>query len=266
MRLLLNRFLILIVFLLSVSFIVQGKKPFSFVQMADTQLGHVEYARELQSFEQAVKQINALNPDFVVICGDLVNNANDSSYADFKRIREKLKMPCYVASGNHDVKKLPDAASLAYYRNVIGKDYYSFKHKGYLFVVTNTQLWEGDVKDESEKYNNWFAETLKTAAKKKEPVFVIGHSPLYISKPDEKPEYFNIVPEKRKEILALFKENNVVAYLSGHVHKLVVNNYDGIQLVSSETTSNNFDKRPFGFRLWEVSPGSISHRFIPLEP
>jgi len=243
----------------------RGTKPFTFVQIADTQLGFEDYGKDLRSFEQAVKQINEINPDFVVICGDLVNVANDSSYNDFKRIKEKFNMPCYCVPGNHDVGNIPNDTTLTFYRKTIGKDYYSFKHKGCSFIFTNTQLWKADVKNESGKFNKWFIETLKETGKKENPVFVVGHFPLFITEPDEDAEYFNIDPAKRKEILDLFTANHVSAYLSGHTHKLVSNEYKGIQMVSCETTSKNFDKRPFGFRLWEVSSDSIRHSFIPLE-
>ena len=259
------RFLAILILFLNISFIVFGGKPFTFVQLTDTQLGFGDYQADLKSFEQAVKQINALNPDFVIICGDLVNVPNDTTYADFKRIQKKLKVPCYCVAGNHDVKQLPNDTSLTYYRRVIGKDYYRLKHKGYWFVVANTQLWNGEVKNESEKHDRWFRETLERAGRKKIPVFVAGHSPIYVAEPDEKPEYFNFPTEKRKEVLALLTENNVIAYLSGHAHKLILNNYKGIQLVTSETTSRNFDKRPPGFRLWQVSDGSATHQFVPLE-
>jgi len=259
-------FFSLILFLLQVSGGERTPKSFSFVQMTDTQLGFGGYAHDLQSFEQAVKQVNDLNPDFVVVCGDLVNTPGDSSYADFNRIKRKFRMPCYCVPGNHDMGKLPDdTTSLALYRKVIGKDYYSFKHKGCSFIVTNTQLWKADVKNESAKFGKWFVETLKTLGKKGRPLFVFGHFPLYVSVPEEKSEYFNIDPGKREKILDLFVENHVSAYLTGHTHKLVCNEYKGIQMVSSETTSKNFDERPLGFRLWKVSPDSVNHRFIPLE-
>ncbi len=266
MKLFLTTLLILVLFSLQVSGGERGSRSFSFVQLSDTQLGFDGYQHDLQSFEQAVKQINQLKPDFVVICGDLVNIPNDSSYLAFDRTKKKFNMPCYCVPGNHDMGKLPeDTSALLLYRKLIGKDYYRFKHKGASFIITNTQLWKTNVKNESEKFDKWFVETVKTLGSQRRPLFVIGHIPLYVSDPEEKTEYFNFDPEKRKEILDLFTKNYVVAYLSGHTHKLVCNEYKGIKLVSCETTSKNFDNRPLGFRLWTVSPSSISHYFIPLK-
>jgi len=259
-------YMAIVLLLVNISCKKKNQEPFSFVQLCDTQLGMGGYSHDVASFEQAVRQINELNPDFAVICGDLVHHASDSSYSDFKRILKGFSMPCYLAPGNHDVGRIPNDTTLAYYRKTIGKDYYTFQNKGYPFVITNTQLWKVNVENESEKHHQWFKNTLDSLSKLEASTFVIGHYPIFLKTPDEEEVYFNLPINIRKEILTLFKSNNVKAYLSGHKHETIINNYEGIQLVSGETTSRNFDKRPLGFRLWEVSHESISHHFIPLQP
>jgi 3',5'-cyclic AMP phosphodiesterase CpdA len=243
----------------------QRQAPFAFVQMCDTQLGMGGYEHDLQTFRQAVKQINELEVDFVVICGDLVHDATDSSYADFKSVREGLDLPSYLVSGNHDVGNTPTSASLAYYRETIGEDYYQFDHKRCSFVVTNTQLWKVAVENESEKHSAWVEETLARQGDSGRPVFVLGHYPLFTEDPNEEEHYYNLPLPTRKRLLELFLENNVVAYLSGHTHKLTTNTYENMQLVSGETSSKNFDGRPLGFRIWQVSADTVYHRFVPLD-
>lgn len=255
--------LVLLVGSISCSEIKQ--KSFSFVQLCDTQLGMGGYEHDIKTFKQAVRQINELEADFVVICGDLVHDANDSSYTDFKNILKGLEIPSHLVSGNHDVGNVPTDTTLRYYRKTIGEDYYQFDHKNYSFVVTNTQLWKVNVENESEEHHAWFEETLKVQSNKQYPIFVLGHFPLYTELPEEEEHYFNLPKPARKRILKLFLENNVVAYLSGHTHKLTMNNYGHIQLVSAETTSKNFDDRPFGFRFWQVSTDTIKNHFVPLE-
>ena len=245
---------------------VTDRDPFTFVQICDTQLGMGGYEHDVDSFKQAVKQINALKPDFVVICGDLVNNADDKSFADFKRIKAGLTMPCYCAAGNHDVGNKPTSESLERYRNAVGDDYYSFEHKGYTFVIANTQLWKAHLDGESEKHDVWFKEALETAAEQGHPVFVVAHYPLFLNSPDEAEEYFNLPADKRSGLLALLEQHGVVAMLAGHTHKTIINEYKGIQLVNAESTSKNFDERPLGFRLWHVADTRpFKHDFIPLE-
>ena len=260
-----NKYIIISLLIFLISCTERKQRPFSFVQLCDTQLGTGGYVHSLNSFKMAVKQINPLNPDFVVICGDLVNNPNDSSFSDFKEIMKGFKMPCYTAPGNHDVGNIPNDISLNYYRKTIGKDYYKFKNKGYSFIVTNTQLWKANVEYESEKHDNWFKKTLKDKSVSDNPVFVIGHYPLYLETLEEKEAYYNLPLTKRKEILNLFKQNNVKAYLTGHTHETVINNYENIQLISGSTISKNFDKSPLGFRVWKVHLDTIIHHFEPLQ-
>jgi len=241
-------------------------QAFSFVQICDTQLGFGGYEHDAKSFKQAVKQINAIEPAFVVICGDLVNTANDRSFADFNAIKAGFNMPCYCVSGNHDIGNQATPASLQTYRRVIGKDYYSFEHRGCRFVIVNTCLWKNPVKDESERQDAWLKKTLDLGASQHSPVFVVGHHPLFIKDPDEKEEYYNLPPATRKSLLNLFEKSGVVAILGGHTHKLLINEYKGIQLLNAESTSKNFDKRPFGFRLWQVGDTRpFKHEFVALE-
>lgn len=243
-----------------------GEKPFKFVHLCDPQLGFGGYEHDVKTFKQAVKQVNAMKPDFVVICGDLVDIPDERSFADFITIKAEFTVPCYCAPGNHDAGSKPTQKSLQYYRKVVGKDYYSFEHEGCVFVIVNTELWKNPLEHESKKQDSWLETTLETAAKKGSRVFVIGHHPLFLKKADENELYYNLPVAKRRELLTLFEKQGVVAVLGGHTHKLLVNEYKGIQLVNGETTSKNFDKRPFGFRLWHIGDTRpFMHDFVPLE-
>jgi 3',5'-cyclic AMP phosphodiesterase CpdA len=73
---------------------------------------------------------------------ETVRRAEKESFADFNRIKAGFKVPCYAAPGNHDVGGPPTAKTLQFYRGNVGKDYYSFTHEGYTFVIVNTQLWK----------------------------------------------------------------------------------------------------------------------------
>ncbi len=240
-------------------------EPFTFVQLCDPQLGMGGYEHDVASFGQAVRQINELRPDLVVICGDLVEQPVDESFADFNRIKAGLKIPAYCAPGNHDIGGNPTITSINRYREKTGRDYYSIEHKGYTFVMVNTQLWKAPVEGETEKQDSWLAQTLENARTRKSPVIVVGHYPLFVKTLDEEDEYFNLPVAKRKELLDLYREYGVVAVLAGHTHTTIANEYQGMQLVNGETTSRNFDNRPFGFRLWTVDTAtSVRHEFVPL--
>ncbi len=238
---------------------------FTFVQLCDPQIGFRDYDAELGRLRQATRQINEIRPDFTVVCGDLVNRADETSFRDFKAAGALLNAPLHCAPGNHDIGNTPTPASLATYRQFMGRDYYSFAHQGFVFVVANTQLWKAEVAGESEKHDAWFKQTLQAAARKRQPVVVVCHYPPFEQAPGEPEAYFNLAVEKRTELLDLFKRCGVVAVLVGHAHKTLLLEYGGIPIVASETTSENFDKRPFGFRVWRIGKNQPPrHEFVPL--
>lgn len=61
------------------------------IQLTDPQFGYIEankgFGKETDLYQKAINIINRLNPAFVVITGDLVNNrSNRSQINEFKRI------------------------------------------------------------------------------------------------------------------------------------------------------------------------------------
>lgn len=235
--------------------------------MCDTQLGFGSYEEDKSRFEIAVNKINKLNPDFVLVCGDLVDRANEKSFNDFLEIKEKFKVPCFLAPGNHDVGNEPNSKSLNFYREKIGEDYFVKEFQNFALVVANSQLWKVEVENESRKHNDWFHETVEKLNSKNSKIFVGMHFPFFIENPAEEENYYNFPKAKRLEILEFLSQNNVKAVFSGHAHKTIFNEYKGIKLAATETTSRNFDKRPFGFRFWtfDTNKDSLYNEFFGLE-
>jgi len=64
-----NKFIIISVLVFIISCTEKKQDHFIFVQICDTQLGFglEGYGQDIKSFKQAVRQINELNPVFVVI-------------------------------------------------------------------------------------------------------------------------------------------------------------------------------------------------------
>ena len=116
------------------------------------------------------------------------------------RVQAGFKIPCHCAAGNHDVGNKPTAQSLKLYREKVGKDYYTVEHKGFTFVIANTQLWKAPLRGESGKHDAWFRDALANAKERKRPVVVVVHYPLFVEDPDEKESYWNLPVAKRKEI------------------------------------------------------------------
>lgn len=91
---------------------------FYFVQVTDTHMPtHLYYyetgadtdTSELVDFREVVKDVNLINPAFLVITGDLINEGDleDFEYRRYftrvQRVLTELEVPVYITDGNHDV-------------------------------------------------------------------------------------------------------------------------------------------------------------------
>lgn len=244
-----------------------GAEPATFVQLCDTQLGMGGYEDDKARFQAAVAEINALEVDWVFICGDLVNNGkDDQAVADFRAILEGFAMPCYLAPGNHDVENEPTPATLKRYRELQGEDYYAIDRAGWKLVIVNTQLWKAPVPGESETHDTWFLDTLKGAHGSDTPVLIVSHYPPFLKAPEEEEGYYNLPPETRKRVVAAAERYGARAWLAGHVHKNLETAYKEMAIVASATTSKNFDGAPYGFRVWTITENDVlEHKYVALE-
>ena len=92
--------------------------------------------------EEAVAEINLLDPDFTLSVGDLINGYTDepakinAMWDEFDRDIRKLKRPFYYVFGNHDAS---NPVMLDLLKKRYGAPYYSFDHKGCHFIVLFTE-------------------------------------------------------------------------------------------------------------------------------
>jgi 3',5'-cyclic AMP phosphodiesterase CpdA len=233
----------------------------TFVQLADPQLGMAQGVdTDLTTFTRAVAQINALKPDFVLLCGDLVHFWKPDTARAFAKAAAGFTMPWYVAPGNHDRWDGP------VYKELFGADHRVVNTKAVTVIITNSNLWADESKADGDAQLTWLAQALKDAPADK-PVFVVGHHPLYLAKPDEKNEYFNVPLARRTAVLDLLTARHVTAYLSGHKHESIVNDYQGVALVSQGSSVKNMTREPLGFRLWTIDEkGKATHAAVALAP
>src|SRR5688572_14676484 len=145
-------------------------EPFFFIQLTDPQFGmftdNTNFTQETVNFEFAVANVNRLKPAFVVITGDLVNKAGDAEQiAEYRRIVRKIdrSIPVYDVAGNHDVENVPTPESLMAYTNLFGRDYYTFRHEGFVGVVLNSCLIHSPQKtpDQLAEQERWLKEELE---------------------------------------------------------------------------------------------------------
>ena len=158
-------------------------------------------------FEDAVKKVNLLQPEFVITVGDLVegyieiDHLLQRQFDEFDLKVARLKMPFYCVPGNHDVS---NQAMQDKWREHYGRDYYHFLYKEVLFLCLNTT--DGPHYRIGEEQIQYFAGVL---AKHKNVCWtmVFMHDPIWIY--DWKTGW--------KKMGALLKDRPHTAF-AGHVH------------------------------------------------
>jgi len=112
--------------------------------------------------EEAVRQINALGPEFVVHLGDNVTvtphvpEIYEPAARYALKLLGRLKCPVYQVAGTHDIGHqhphpnpdficTPETRKI--YQKFFGDDYHSFEVKGYRFIAINNQLYNSGYPD-----------------------------------------------------------------------------------------------------------------------
>lgn len=261
--------------------------PYMFVVGTDPQYGMIDtmagkkdigWDQEVELTRKAIQAVNAMapRPKFFVVCGDLVQCTpgeylRDEQEADFIKEFSKLNsdIPLVLVSGNHDVGRIPDAASIACYTERFGDDYYSFWAGGVRFLVLNTQLYDNDskAKEIRAQHDEWLLkelETMKTSGCKHAVVF--QHIPWFLQKPDEEKVYFNIEKEFRLQMLEKFNDAGVKVVFSGHQHQNDGGFYKGLEQVV--TSAMGWQQRAAdtpGIRIVKVKEEGITHQYYEMD-
>jgi hypothetical protein len=151
--------------------------PFQFVIMAD----RTGEARE-GVFEDAVRKVNLLGPEFVVCIGDLIEGKEedaaeiDHEWTEFLEILRPLRMPFFFVPGNHDISN--DLAARKWDAH-FGRSFYHFVYRRALFLVLNTErMSAGTISDDQVAY----VRKVLAANPKVRWTCVFMHKPLWLSR------------------------------------------------------------------------------------
>ncbi len=277
--------------------------PLTFMQLADTQFGMfrnfidltpesvADYASrglsvrnvepfdgfdpETERFQKAVDTANSIQPAFVAICGDMVNDPADAAQvAELNRVGGGLsaEIPLYRVSGNHDASEgdhiTPTGDSLARYRELFGDDIYSFIAGGVKFIVINSTILHTprEVRVEYDRQIDWLeAELVSARDGPAEKVVVLSHHPLFLEHPDEPDKYFNVPRDNRLPVTGLLQTHGVDAVFAGHMHQNNYARHEGMLMIASGSVGYPLGSDPSGYRMVTVSNKGIDHRYYSLE-
>ncbi|MDR2973010.1 MAG: Ig-like domain-containing protein [Bacteroidales bacterium] len=231
--------------------VVVSLKRLRIVHWSDPQLGW-GYVKD-ETAIRAVQLINEINPDIVMLAGDMIHTYDKID--DFLKIVANVKVPILFTPGNHDLSDSVTTEVLQRYRSFFGDDFITMEIKDFFIISANSSLllYPDDVP--KEEYNQHYArvnEALKYAQSKNMPVITMTH----------------IAPFQQPDILKLFVENGTFLWISGHWHipyqQSLVFPYGTINILVGESSGWN-DNYPLGVRLLTIySDKSFDWVSIPL--
>lgn len=153
-----------------------GEKPYSFriVQISDSQ--PVPGDEEMfQRASRSVELVNRLNPDVVIVPGDITHSGSEDEYKRLKALFETIKAPTHMVPGNHDTiwptkdeseNGLVEAdlhrGKIKQYKNYFGSDHWSVEYGDFQFVgFDSTENWP----DLTPQRRTWLRETFLRSEK-----------------------------------------------------------------------------------------------------
>jgi 3',5'-cyclic-AMP phosphodiesterase len=217
---------------------------------------------------KAVDDVNALDPqpDFILYGGDLAQLGRADELSLGQQILKGLRAPIRMMVGEHDWYLDMGAK----WRELFGKDVYSFDHKGVHFIVLNSvvekDFWtaKGYTPEQrmnivaglddgrqsrfevGEEQRDWLAKDL-AKVDKKTPIIVFSHSPLY-----KYYENWNFWTADADEVQALLFPFETVTVLHGHTHQLLTNRIKNISFHGMLSTAWPWPYAPEGLPEYTV--------------
>ena len=203
---------------------------FSFALLTDTHIS-TSNPRPMEDLQRSIADINQ-NPaiEFVVVTGDLSESGDRASIQAIKDELEKLNVPFYAASGNHETTW--SESGVMDFSRVFGDSRFAFSHNGMYFIGFNSgpviRMADGHVAPQD---ITWLKHNLDSVSKAGDaPIFVFTHYPLR-----------NGDVDNWYEVTDVLRQHNVQCIMGGHYHRNLIFDCDGIADVLNRSNLRDED-------------------------
>ncbi|UWG96624.1 metallophosphoesterase [Dehalobacter sp. DCM] len=205
----------------------------SFAVIGDTQGNN-------ESFQGAIKQINRVQPDFVVHLGDMTASGTEDEYKAFLQTAQQLFCPIYTVPGNHDIK----GGGTSLYEKLLAPAHYDFEWGGKTLVFIDDSV--GTVSQEQFAYLNGI---LSQQSK----VMIFMHIPA-VDPRGAKEDHALTDAAAAKTFLTMVQlhKQNIEAVMNGHIHLFNQYSQYGVPLITSGGGGANLYAEPGagGYHHW----------------
>jgi 3',5'-cyclic-AMP phosphodiesterase len=240
-----------------------GGEAFTFAYISDSHLYRKDLnERFVRGILRAIDDVNHLDPkpDFVLYGGDLAQLGRPDELTLGAELLRNVQHPIHMMVGEHDW--FFDMGEK--WRQLFGKETYSFDHKGVHFVVlmsvNEKDFWTARKMTPEQRMGtvagldngiqsrfevgaaqrDWLKNDLANVAAST-PVIVFSHSPLY--------KYYrnwNFWTEDADEVQAILKKFDHVTVMHGHTHQLLTNRIGNIHFHGMLSTAWPWPYAPEG--------------------
>jgi len=184
--------------------------PLFYAVIADTQKGDDD---PFADFGWAIDQVNGLQPEFVLMPGDLTNTGTDNQYANFMKVASRCQVPIHFCVGNHGA--VPGQAEYRdRFTRYTGQPTWYHQAVGgwHLFVMDSPRFVDGELQHDGEidrEQLDWLASEL-TNVGPREPVFLAEHHPISV-KADGL--------QNADDLMALLDDRYLAYTVTAHFHR-----------------------------------------------
>jgi hypothetical protein len=276
----------------------------TFAYAADMQPGSPKSYRYnpswIENWREARKQLIELNPELLLVGGDVTRDGSIHRY-ELEEMKRELEFPfpVHVIPGNMDTgnkhtriegrHRGPDQCTdtdlnvtsdqLRQFASVFGPSWWSFVHRNVRFSGFADTIVNSGLPEEAEFWR--WADQVRELPREKHHVWIM-HYPLFVESVHEpnwaiddpvdyRNWYFSIDEPGRGRLFDLFKATGTKIVISGHVHCHRVVYEDGIRFEIAPATSFGQwkDRWPdgdasLGFLRYDVGDDDIECTFVPL--
>lgn len=263
----------------AVKVLTQFPHNFTFAHITDFHVGDPRGLKEninqtigWKSIKKCIEEINLLQPDFVIISGDLVyGQLYPYEYSrEYKKCYEILQLfdvPTFLCPGNHDGYNRFKEDGLDFWKTYFGPLYYSFDYGNYHFTAINSYEapaslracllfiplnWGGYISDSQ---LDWIETDL--ASHQNQSLFLfLHHNPIWetVNESFTGQSYLN-----RKELQILASTYGVDMVLAGHIHRDSVNIVNDTVYLTTTTPGSEIRNEDgyWGFRMIDIKKGKV---------
>lgn len=240
------------------------------VQLSDPQFGYWsddrDTAREAEACGEALRRIERLKPDLVVVTGDLVNCCDSEEQwrafdEQLRRLDPRIGVVCLP--GNHDQRISGRRVDSSPFEARYGSDRFALTLAGNLLVGINSSLIKHADPKRERAQKAWLREQLRGSEAQVKLLFT--HHPFFLDRIDEAEGYPTIGRSRRRSYFRLFRRYGLKTVFAGHLHGEARGSHGGVDMITTSAVGKPLCGTPSGVRVIVIRGTEVRSEYYPID-